>query len=53
MPDEEEGLIVNHRGIPGQHTIARDCWCGPIVLRADDEVGFKRLREDPSWNRPN
>lgn len=39
---DEEGLLVIHRDVAGEHAESLDCWCRPVVLHPDEVAEYLR-----------
>lgn len=39
----DDGKVVVHRNIPGDHAVSRDCWCNPGVFDPEDQEAINRF----------
>lgn len=44
--DEEKGIVVIHRDIPGVHIDTLDCWCEPTIINEDDERSTEEILKE-------
>jgi hypothetical protein len=42
---DQAPIIVICRDIPGDHIGGPECWCGPWIVRADDDVEIAKVME--------
>ena len=46
--DEDLGLLIIHRDLPGDHTDGIDCWCEPFIIEEDTLLTPEQIVEKVS-----